>query len=393
MRVLYRSAAAALVLCLAISCDNSIGIFKTVQDEVAQKGNDLFVKTQVTNAFRLGSNYYASTATLNRRDVSSANAWSKVSINGISSYFLRGALLAGNSTSGTIYVLLDNNDSGAVEAYSSSDGSTWTKLNSSGLSNPDALYTANGQLFAQNHFISSATPATSSYTLYHYNATTPGFELVQNFAPATDKTIRGVAYDGTNYWFASEDKLGFDTTPNASSTATAPTDATGSGQLFAGLSGTIWGISYSGGHLYLSTKEGSLYQDALASSQKVASIPLTVAIAGLPAPSGPIMLVGTDATTDGYTATTASGYYEGSFGSLVVGSTNNIVSSTSADYTTTVSSFPVHAFFYDGDASSGTLFICVSPGTTSKSYYGLYASTWNKDPTIPPNTWSGWKAE
>jgi hypothetical protein len=85
----------------------------------------------------------------------------------------------------------------------------------------------------------------------------------------------------------------------------------------------------------------------------------------------------------------AQGYYEcnvGTFPNGFVSGGSGVVDSNSSIYSTTVSIAPVHSFFYDGDATSGRLFVCVSPGTSSTSYYGLYESDWNG------TSWSGWAA-
>jgi hypothetical protein len=92
--------------------------------------------------------------------------------------------------------------------------------------------------------------------------------------------------------------------------------------------------------------------------------------------------VGTEASD---ISTLAEGYYEGTFGSLLIGNDNSIVASSSSIYNSTVEGFPVHCFYYD--SARQDLFICISPGTTSSSYYGLYKSHYNG------SSWNGWEAE
>jgi hypothetical protein len=95
-----------------------------------------------------------------------------------------------------------------------------------------------------------------------------------------------------------------------------------------------------------------------------------------------IILVGTDTNN---VNTAACGYYEGTFGNLDLGSSSQDVCS-SAVYSTTVSVFPAENFFYD--STNKNLFVCIAPGYTSTSYYGLYEVTWNG------TSWSnGWEAQ
>jgi hypothetical protein len=94
-----------------------------------------------------------------------------------------------------------------------------------------------------------------------------------------------------------------------------------------------------------------------------------------------IILVGTDTNN---VNTAACGYYEGTFGSLDLGSSSQDVAN-SAVFATTVSAFPVLNFYYD--STNKNLFACVAPGTTSTSYYGLYENTWSG------SSWTGWDAQ
>ena len=139
----------------------------------------------------------------------------------------------------------------------------------------------------------------------------------------------------------------------------------------------------SSGPVYIGTKDGYLYQSGNPTGLDIASVPISVVVQ-VPSTSGNIILVGTD--TDDVN-TDAVGYFEGTFvsGGLVSGATNHIVSNTSSVYNTTVSVFPVHAFYYD--ATRRYVFIAISPGYTSTSYYGLYESNWDG------SVWTGWSAQ
>jgi hypothetical protein len=387
--------AASIILAslLATSCDNDFGVFQSVQDEKEQIGTTVFRKTTATGAFGLGDYYYACTSTLYRRSTEpSATTWDVVPINGSSSYSLRSAVAVGSD----LYALISDTDPTdsslkKVFLYKRDNADVWTEVarpsspyvTSAYTFDLDALYSAGDNLYAEGHLDdTSAGTATGahSYTLYHFDTTTSKFTAVENFS-SLGVPIRGVASDGTNYWFASKNLLY--SGPNAD--GSGATSIIGN---FTDLSSkTIWWVSYAGA-FYVSTADGYLYQNGTAAGYYVDDddLPLSQVIE-VPKQNddktiGSIILVGTDSNDYDYPAV---GYYEGSFGNLVVGSTNHIVASTSGIYSSTVSAFPVHAFYYDSVLRN--LFICVSPGTTSTDYYGLYESSWTG------SSWSGWDAQ
>jgi hypothetical protein len=361
----------ALASFIALSCNNSYGIFEDIQGQTEQKGSDVFQKTASFTIFRLGSTYYASTARLYARNVDSST-WTQVRIGGEKSYFLRSVVLV----NATIYALVGD-DSSSVALYSSTDGSSWSKISNLPTTGVlDTLYSANDNLFAISHNYDGTTSTdtgTSYYYLYHYNGSS--FSMVKGFTNLT-KTIRGVVSDKTDgsagkYWFASENMIYEDVNPD---------NSTGT-QIFGAPPHTIWYLSYTGGHLYVSMTNGNLYRDGFASFNDVASTPLSVVLQ-VPSASGNILVVGTDTDDSG----AADGYYEGTFdGALNSGNDDSIVAHSSSIYNSTIDGFPVHCFYFDSILQN--LFICTSPGSTSSSYYGLYKSHYNG------SSWDGWEAE
>jgi hypothetical protein len=410
-RVLF-AALVSLIALIAFSCDDSYGIYTNVQSEKKQVGTKVFRETVCTNAFRLGEYYYASTsAKLHRRSaVSGSTDWGDpISLGDSSSYTLRGAVLVGSSESGTIYALTGASSSD-VKLYSSTDGSSWTEVSipsapattSSYTFTLDALYSAGGHLYAEGNFYDTSSGAAvgiNYYYLYYYSGS--AWSVVNNFSQLSKAPIRGVVANAattgaTKYYFASTGQL-------YEGSAADGSDASSIIDNFTSLSSRpIWGLSYTGGQLYIGTKDdsstsstnegGYLYRGDTAAAIKIdsSSRPITKVIQ-VPSSAGNLLLVGTD-TDDVDVA--AVGYYEGLYNdtftssSFVVGSTNHYVAYTSSIYSTTVSVFPVHEFYYDESTAYGdNLFVCISPGTTSTSYYGLYESTWNG------SSWSGWDAQ
>jgi hypothetical protein len=389
MQRLKRLSGLAIVAVLLIaqqSCDNSYGIFSEVQKEIEQTGQEFFKKKTVSSIVKLGTNYYASTTALYSRS-ESGSTWSKVNIAGHSSYFLYGLA----ATASALYVSTDL----GVFSYNGS----WTQLTApsdvtlgSGQSfYADAVYSANNQVFVVWHLYDEADPASpkSYFRLYHVNGTS--FELVNNMYSsyfsggqlADNETIRGVAYNGSNYWFAAEDHLYSGTILLSGPTLSYP------------LTG-IWSISSGtrdGNHVYIGTQSGTLYRDGTSESKSISGggNPLSCVVE-VPLSTTPTwkLLVGTDWID---TSKDSEGYFEatsvlGNVSTMnFVGGTSGSVTSSSSIYASSVNDMPVHCFLYDGDANSGILFIGISSYKSSTIHYGLYSSRWNG------STWSGWQAE
>jgi len=388
-----RSAHRAFGLGLAIAallipqaCNNSYGIFEEVQKEREQIGEDYFKKKTVSSIVELGGNYYAATAHLYSRSTTSGSSWSPVSIDGLSSYFVYGLA----ATSAAIYVSTD----AGIYSY---DGSTWTKLTSPTYTPGenqsfymDAVFTAGNEVYAVGHLYddTDSSDSLNYYCLYHLVGTSFS-ETVANMSSSTyfggvlaeSESIRGVAFDGAStYWFASDDHL-YSGTNNLSGSPTSYS-----------LSG-IWNIcSTQNNDIYITTTGGYIYRNGTSDYADLADIPLSAVVEVPLTGSTWKLLVGTETTDTDYDA---EGYHEATTARAAISSTtfsdgeDGAVASSSSIYSSTVNDMAVHAFLYDGDLSSGTLFIGISSYTSSGTHYGLYSSTWNSS----SSSWSGWTAE
>jgi hypothetical protein len=390
MQRLKRLSGLAIVAALLFaqqSCDNSYGIFSEVQKEIEQVGQDFFKKKAVSSIVKFGSSYYAATAALYSRP-ESGTTWSKLDIDAHSNYFLYGFA----ATTTALYVTTDL----GVFSY---NGSTWTQLTAPSDVTPgsgqsfyaDAVFSANNEIFVvwRLYDESDSDDPKSYYRLYHLNGT--AFGLVNNMHSsyfsggqlADNETIRGVAYDGSNYWFAAEDHLysGDETLSGTPSSYT--------------LTG-IWSISSGareGSPLYIGTQSGTLYRDGTSDSISISGEgnPLSCVVE-VPLSNTPTwkLLVGTDILDPD---NDSEGYFEassqlGTLGSMsFVSGTSGLVASSSSIYASSVDDMPVHCFLYDGDGNSGILFVGISSYTSSTVHYGLYSSSWDG------STWSGWQAE
>jgi len=397
-----RAMSILLASCLALACNNDFAIFRTIQGEKKQVGTQVFDETSVSNVFGLLGNYYAATGTLNGSPVGQ-DSWSTVAIGSPPStnYALRSAVLAGNQASGTVYALIEIGvePNMTIKVYSTVDGVNWINVpipaqtvTGANAFTFDALYgtSTNGLVFAEGHAYNTNTsdptnPGPSTYTLW-YSQGGAAFQQVTHFAPGIDRPIRGVVCDNSgNYYFASEDLLQMSPTCSDGGSDFSSIAAPGTFPNQGTTSTTIWDISFTGSALYVSRQDGVLFQYSFPSgpvqSVSLGSLPLTQVIQVPSAITGTTLLVGSDAIGAG---SAAVGYYEGTWGNIQIGSNNSEVASNSSVFATTVAQFPVHAFYWD--QVNGNLFVAVSPGFSSTSYYGLYKSAWT-------GTWAGWSAQ
>lgn len=376
MKIITRAFGAVLVFAAALAqqgCDNSYGIFEEVQKEREQKGQEIFRKKAVTDIVVSNGNYYASTAMLYARAVTAGigSEWTKVAIGGNSDYFVYGLGAIGTH----VYVSIATGNAFAG-VYDLSGGGPIAGAPATG----EDLFVANGQLFLTSHAVDGSDPVKSTYTLYYLNGAS--FAPVANFAPATDKAIRGVAWDGTYYYFASEDLLVRGTAVNGSDAAPV-----------AGFAKTPRSATTDSYGAYIGTTDGNLYRYRLGAEQSVSvtSIPVTAAVEVPLDASARKLLVGTGT---GSTSKDSLGYFEANEAvTTALASTtfasgeDGQVATSSSIYSTTIGGLAVNAFLYDGNLASGTLLIGMSSYTSTGIHFGLYASKWNGA------SWSGWKAE
>jgi hypothetical protein len=378
MKTITRAFGAALALAAALAqqgCDNSYGIFQEVQKEREQKGQEIFKKKAVSDIVAFGGTYYASTAMVYTRAAAAAigSLWEKLPIDGESDYFVYG--LAATDTHVYASIAVGNSYAGVYALDSD------TRITApADIPGGEGLFVANNQLFLSCHAVDGSDPAQSTYTLRHYNGTI--FETVANFSPASDKAIRGVAWDGTYYYFAAEDRLVRATNPDGSGLdvgfvdfAKTPRSAT------TGLYGA-----------YIGTTDGYLYRYSNGSpeSAAVTTIPVTAAVEVPLNGTTWQLLVGTGTAS---TSKDSLGYFESAsdaaspLPATFTSGEGGAVATGSSIYSTTVGDLAVNAFCYDGGLASGTILIGLSSYTSSGIHFGLYASKWDA------GSWSGWKAE
>jgi hypothetical protein len=372
------------VLLLAVvglaACNNSYGIFSSIQGESKNTNTSAFYQTAVVGLAAYNGNYYARLQTIYTRPASSAagSDWAYLEPAAFGTDYVCTGLAA---TSSDLYVAIRNgrgSTSTARGIYKLDSSGTWSQAYN-GTENIQALYSANDQVFAAT--MDSTSDSGSIYSLKHLNGS--ALEAT-GIASVTTMPTNGV-HDGTNYWFAAGTKLYKGASETALSEATAEMAAANSP---SGSTITCLATDSVNGSpvtaIFIGTSSGYVYRyasptwaNALATSGTSYAVTAMLAVPTGTTGSGRALLVGNS----------LSGYYEAdvtsSLGSFTTGGSSTIVTTASV-YESSLTNMPVFAFVYDGTATSGTLFACAS--ATAVDYTGLWS---NKRTT----TWAGWASE
>ncbi|HOX33829.1 MAG TPA: hypothetical protein PLB91_15965 [Spirochaetales bacterium] len=388
MKILHRATLAALAAAalLASSCNNSYGVFYSIQQETEQSGSEYFKKATTTGVYKLGSGastaYFASGTKLYTRGLADSD-WSVESIGGTRDYRLLAA--TGNGT----YLLASIYASGACKLLQREAATAWTEIDISAIpagSWIDGLYFAGGAFFAQAHdnYENEDDETDDTYSLFYLSGTSLLACDANLQGLNYERSFSGVAYDTSTltFWYAT--RKGLFSSGNPDTLATALASGTGPGGL------TATSIAYFDSALFVGVYDYDeddpyLYRLSGGSWVNVTDSDFEgppTALCYITAPAK--MLVGEALVS----SSTGGGYYEGSsYSSLKSGEQDDksYVARSESIYSTTIGSRAVNAFFWDDD--NDTLFISMSPGASSASYYGLYSTVYDG------STWSGWEAE
>jgi len=354
---------------LAASCDNSYGLFKSIQLETEQVGTDIFTSISVNRVVGDGSYYFAATSKLYRR-TQSGTTWELVPEIGLADYFVSG--LAVDGTTKTLYAAsADPLSLELIGVYSSTDSATWTALADPALASgeiPQNLFVANGVPFLLTR---ESDASDSDYTLREYGEASPG--AWSDVLTGLGSPVVSVVWDGASYWAAAGTKIYKGATAAAlTADATSGTPSGGSKTFKALLADETEGTAY------VACDDGTAYKMALGawtSKTIVSGVELgAMALVPVSATSNRLLVAKNDESTYGYVEYDwdASTKYAGSDGSVVP---------TESSYSTTVYGKPVNSFYFDGS----TLFVCLASGYEDD--YGLFSNTWDG------SEWSGWTAE
>lgn len=376
-------AAALLAATLGMACDNSYGIFNSIQDESKITGSDVFKRVGVASVVSDGTSYFARMTMVYSRPVG-GGTWTLLPIGGMGKSYNSYATAA----IGTAFYASVVSGSGSFAGIQKRDAlvGTWSAVNTAaisaaGYSYVDALFAANGFLFAQGHHSvgtsTTSTPA-DTYALFWSDGTNP---FVAASTPAGVSTpFTGVSFSDGQFWCSNASTVYVSATAGGAFVA---------GPLPAAVSPHAMSTNAAGTVLYITAGNGNAYKRPaggpwalLAGVEGNTSIPLTdIVDLGTVAPATTMILVGT--STIGVN-TSAPGYFQSTNGGAFVTDASSTISDES-NYATTILDKPVNSFFWD--ASGMRLFACTNAsGLTSGS--GLYSNKFDGS-----SSWSGWNSE
>ena len=363
------------VLLLAVvglaACNNSYGVFSSIQEESKNTSTSTFYQTLVPDLVVYGSNYYARLVGIYSRPTSSAAAsgWEYLDESSFGSdYVCRGMA----ATSAGLYVAISNGrgSTSTPNGIFMYDGSSWTHY--TGTENIQALYSANNEIFVVT--LDSSSDSGGVYSLWHLNGTT--FALEPTGITSVTKMPTNVVYFGTSY-FCAADKTLYNGSATAINTTTSSktysitrlaTDEFSSPAIFLGTST---------GYVYRSTDGANWIDNKLATYSTSYGV---LSMTAVPTGTGSALLVGSS----------YNGYYEAdvtsSLGSFTAGDNTKTYSvAATSNYDSSLDNMPVMSFVYSGDATNGVLFACAS--ATAVDYTGL----WSNKRTS--GVWAGWASE
>lgn len=362
-------AATLFMLGTVFSCDNTFGVFQSIQTEKKQTGTDVFLNASVKSVAEDGSNFYAAMAKIYFRP-KTGTGWNVLSVANNTNYFCNG--IAGDGTSTVYAAISSNTDNSLLGIYKSTDGgSSWTTVTSTSLSGLaiDGMWLVNGALFVAAH----GSPAENNYKLYYDNGS--GFALAGAGLGGLTSGVLSVAFDGTSYWAATSSALykGLAGSMAEEASAGSPKADTK----------TIGGIcaDTATGKVFVTTADGLLYAYQTGSwTHATVKTDLKLGPIAMPGnPSTDYLIIAKSDAYDGYSEFTpsTSTYTEGKDGILV--------NATASLYASTVYGKPVNGFYGSKDGKS--FFIALS--AQGSSTYGLYRTDYDSG----TSKWSGWTAE
>jgi len=356
-----------------VSCDNTYHVFDEIQTEVKQTGTDVFKNVTVKALADDGTNYYAAMAKIWHRPIA-GGAWEVLSIEagGVdrSDYSCFG-LVSGAGNSIYVGAELDGN-LGVYKAVFTDPDWTWTAIGSGSLASLDldALFFANGKLFALTH---SGSGNTLRYSL-HYSDGSSAFATSNLEGDLLEVPVLALGHDGSTYFAATSTKIYSCASETGVWSDTSPATDKTYGGLVVDHANKVR-VSSSDGYLY--TRSAGAWSATAAEIKKNQKLGLVAEV---------------EVSTGAYRLLIAhdnSGYYECDTSTDPVtaiegGDSSTAFGTPSSAYTTTISGKAVLAI-HSSSTGSGLLIGLASQG--SSTGYALYSNP------LSSGTWSGWTAE
>lgn len=371
LRRYLRTTILALGLFLLASCDNSYGIFSSIQEESKNTATSTFYQTAVPDLVAYGSSYYTRLVGIYSRPTSSAAAtdWSYLDYSGFGSdYVCRGMA----ATATDLYVAIRNGrgSTSTAKGIFMYDGSAWTQVYA-GTENIQALYSANDEIFAVT--MDTTSDSGSTYSLWHWN----GSALEATGIASVSAMPTNVVYFNASYFCGSGTSLYSGTATSMAATTKSYTITRLATDEYDGSAATMIFLGTSTGYVYRSTDGSSWSSGQLATYSTSYGVASMAVVPTGSAGSGRALLVGS--SYDGYyEADVTSG-----LGSFTTGGSSDIVAAES-NYDSSLANMPVLSFVYSGTTTDGVLFACAS--AMAVDYTGLWS---NRRTT----GWAGWASE
>jgi hypothetical protein len=384
----------AIFLVSLISCDNSYGIFSSIQKETKLTGTNVFLNGTVKYVVGDGTAYFAAMAKIYKRlvtDEVGKDKWKvigKDSFPGIGpdiDYICTG--LAEGAVGGieTVFAVLADSVTGELlGVYSKAAGSeAWTLSvapASSGISSGSYIQTVfhlNGTLFASLR--RKVTGSSDVYDLKYLSGS--GFLSAGAAVTSVANPFTGGVWDGTKYRFAEAAGA------YSGSASDAMANDSPTGFVYNSSTSKLAGIcADSSGDVYISTSTGYVYRRLAADGSWSSKLMQSgVALGNLivipktlnPGSTGVRLAIARYDSVYGYMEYDwdASLYYAGAAGKLA---------STESIYSTTLSGKPTLTFYLSPESR-----LFVTDIASNLTGYGMYSDAWSGS----SSSWGGWVAE
>jgi hypothetical protein len=363
---------------LAAGCDNSYGVFSTIQKETSANKDSTFKKTAVANLVTFNGSYYAQLDELYVRPTASSPGtnWTvfEPAVFG-ADYSCSGVAASSNY----LYVAVRNGKVTATHngIFRLDTSGTWNHIYSGSENIQSLCATSDGTIFVVT--MDSSTPTFSLKYLNGSNLDPVGGVFAGTSAPPTNVVLLGGQYyaavGSAIYHGGSSSTI--TTLLAAGPTVTVGCLATDGTNLFAGTRLTYTGSTQSyNGYVYMWNGSWGTPQ-AATSSTKFGVTAMVAVNKG----ASTILIAGNE-----YQGYYESDYTSGSLGAFTAGDSSAAYVSSTSNYDSSLQYLPVYNFSYDG--ANNRLFVCASSTASTSGYAGLWSNLYDGS-----SAWGGWVSE
>jgi hypothetical protein len=400
---------------LAVSCNNALGVFASIQQEVPSSTTSTFRLASVMDFVADNNNYYARLVTLYARpnNAAAGKDWNVVKIPGFGAsktdYWCTGMAFVNNTFYAALQRETNNTQKGIY--YTNGDptnGATWTQIiGTSSLSVQD-LYAVGTDVYALVQVATGPTYSPTYYYYVYYVSTSGVTQTAITGTPATTTTpissipTRGVDIGGTHYFAAGTTVYTISSGPYTGIYGTISGEPGAPGAQITALATDDEQNLFEGtstGYVYRRTPTATYTNSAATASSNTGSTPYSgtygvYTLAVVPASGGRmVLLVGQQNYYGYYESDVTSGLTNSFHVGDSSSSGSSAIVTTQTQYDTSLQYLPVFAFsYFPNESGGGTLFACASATASYAGYAGLWSDTYSAT-SSEPNGWSGWTSE